>query len=289
MAVSIDDIKRLRQKTLAGLSHCKQALEETNGDFKKAEDYLKVKGLSIANKKAGRETSEGLVGVSTDDSYGVMVELNSETDFVAKNENFQTLLRNIINTAHSKRIANLDELKKADIGSSNVAEELTQHIAIIGENIQLSRMAAIDVTHGIISSYVHAACSPGLGRIAAMIALETTSDNKEKLQSLGQNIAMHIVANKPLAISIDQLDPEVVEQEKAIIKEQLSSSKKPANVQEKIAVGKMNKYYSEVVLLNQPFVADDKITIADLLKQHSQELHCDIKIADYKLFILGDK
>ncbi len=288
MAISIDDIKALRAKTLAGISHCKKALEETNGNFEEAEAYLKKKGLLIASNKSDRETSEGLIGVSIRDGYGVILELNSETDFVAKNEKFQSLLNNIIEVAHANHPTTLDAFKALPMGQSSVAEEIAQHIAIIGENIQLSRMATMTVEKGVIASYVHAACVPGMGKVAAMVSLEADISDNSKLQELGKNIAMHIVASKPLAISVEKLDPQLVAKEKALIEEQLQSSNKPENVQQKIAEGKINKYYSEVVLLQQACVMDDKITISELIEKYSKELQTKIEISDYKLFALGD-
>ncbi|MBQ4875445.1 MAG: translation elongation factor Ts [Rickettsiaceae bacterium H1] len=292
MSVNISDIKKLRDETLAGMMHCKQALEKSQGDFNQAKEYLKLKGLSIANKKSLRETLDGLLTAvieeDSDGAYGFVMELNSETDFVARSDKFQKLFKNIVEVALKSRVRSIEDLKSKKIFNGTVEEEITNHIAILGENLRLSNFAVSGIKQGVISSYVHGEISPGLGKIAALVTLESSSTNKDKLKDLGKKVAMHIVASKPIAISIEQLPSEIIDKEKALIEEQVSTINKPKEVIEKIVNGKMNKYYSEVVLLKQQFVMDNTMTISDLLENYSKGLEAEIKLTDYKLIVLGN-
>ena len=293
VVINVNDIKKLRNETLAAMIHCKNALEESDGDFDKAKEYLKIKGLSIANKKSNRDAFDGLVAAATleedeGQSCGVLVELNSETDFVARNNKFQALLRNISNVALKNNIKSIDELKVTKIFNNTVEEEIVNHITILGEKIALSNFASLSVKEGVVSSYVHNEVAPKLGKVAVLVSIQSSGD-KMILSELGKKIAMHIVANRPLAVSIEQLPSELIIKEKKLIEEQIAANmEKPQNVIEKIVSGKMNKYYSEVVLLNQPFVMDNEITVSQLLDKYAKDLRAEVKLIDYKLLVLAN-
>lgn len=293
MNIDIKDVKRLREETLAGLMSCKEALKDSDGDFEAAKEYLKVKGLSIANKKSTKSTSDGLLiaAVSEDCSYGLMVELNSETDFVALNEHFQSLLQSIAKVGLENRVDSIKSLQEIAMGSnaSSVQEEINRCISIVGENIQLNKLCNLSVEEGVVSSYVHGGQSTDMGKIAALISLESPTGDKDKLRELGKKIAMHVVASKPLALSLDQLPKEVIEREREVVAQQMKMINKPQDVINKIIDGKINKYYSEVVLLQQPFIMSDKITISQLLSQYETIVGDKINLVNYKLLVLGNK
>ncbi len=289
MTVSIADIKKLRDATLAGMMDCKNALVETKGDFTKAKEYLKAKGLLIASKKSDRETDNGLVTacVSDDSSYGAILTVKCETDFVARNDKFQGLIQKISNVAVSTKCNDLSALRKSMIGDATVDSEIASSVAILGENIQLTNFESFSVETGVIASYVHGVMSANSGSMVSMVCIESTGD-RAKLVELGKKIAMHITASKPLAISVDQLPSDTIAAKQAAVEEHESSSGKPAEIVKRIVAGKINKYYSEVVLLKQPFVMDSAVTIEDLLDMSSKDLGAEIKIVDYKLSVLGN-
>ncbi len=290
VAISIADVKKLRDETLAGMMHCKKALERSNGDLDAAKEYLKIQGLLIAEKKSSRDVSDGLIGscVASDFSYGFVMELNSETDFVAKNDKFQELFNKILHVALEDKICSIDDLKKKNISGHSIESEIANNIAILGENILLGKFFGISSENGVIASYVHGMFAPNVGKMAALVHLES-SGNKSKLKEIGEKIAMHVVANKPLSVSISDLPGEVVSKEKGLIAEQVSRTGKTQEIVERIIEGKMRKYYSEVVLLHQPFVMDTNVTINQFLEQCAEDLSAEIKLVDYKLLILGDK
>ncbi len=272
-------IKELREATGCGISDCNKALTENNGDFEKSVDWLRKKGLSSASKKASRATSEGVVAVLIESKKATILEVNSETDFVARNEKFQNFVSKIIKEVHNfdGDISKFQTLKE---------EEVKNQIGVIGENIQIRRFNNINVKDGIIVSYIHNSISPNMGKIGVLLGLETKA-SKDKAEELGKQIAMHIAAAKPDALSVDKVDPSKLNRESEILKDQARASGKPENIIDKMIEGRIRKYYEEVVLLEQLFVMDDKIKIKDLVAKFAKE-NGETSISDFKLFILGD-
>lgn len=287
MAVSASSVKELREKTGAGMMDCKKALNETGGDIEEAITWLRKKGLAAAAKKAGRVAAEGLVAVAVDGNKGAMIELNAETDFVARNEQFQGLVNSLADIALN--YSNLDEMLAGGFPGSerNVSEEIVHNISVIGENINLRRIYNIEVSSGLVASYIHNSVAPNLGKIAVLIGMESTA-SKEVLENLGKQIAMHIAAAKPDALTIDAVDPANLEKEKSIIWEQSRASGKPDNIIEKMMEGRIRKYYEEVVLLEQIFVIDGKSKVKDIVAAAEKESGTEIRLKDFQLYILGD-
>ena len=281
-------VKELREKTGAGMMDCKKALAETDADIEAAVDWLRSKGLAAAAKKAGRAASEGLVGVAVDGNNGALVEINTETDFVARNETFQEFVGKVAHVA-LRSGGDVNALSAADIpgGERNVADELTHMIATIGENMTLRRVANVSVENGVLASYVHSAIAPGRGKIGVLVGLESDADT-DKLAELGKQLAMHIAAAKPLAISQDDLDAVEVEREKAVLSEQARESGKPEEIIEKMVIGRLRKFYEEVCLLDQIFVIDGETKISNLLASATQELGASVSICDFALMVLGE-
>ena len=281
-------VKQLRDQTGAGMMDCKAALTETDGDLEAAVDWLRKKGLAAAAKKAGRVASQGLVGMAVSGARGAVVEVNSETDFVARNQEFQTLVRSIAQLALEIG-GDRDRLLQATVPGTgrSVAEEITQAIAVIGENITLRRTAAITVDEGVVGSYVHGALAPGLGKIGVLIGLRSTGE-AEQLAALGKQLAMHIAAAKPQAVSVDRLDPKLVERERAIYAEQARASGKPDAISDKIVDGRMRKYHEEVVLLEQVFVVDTDLKVKDAIARVAETLGTSIAVTDFVRFALGE-
>lgn len=281
-------VKELREKTGAGMMDCKRALDETKGNVEEAIDWLRKKGLSAAAKKSGRATAEGLVSVAVEGGKGVVIELNSETDFVAKNENFQSLAAGIAKVAVGAG-GDVEKIKQAAYPGTgrNVAEEIANAIAVIGENMQLRRAAAVSVSEGVVASYIHSQVAPGLGKIGVLLGLESKGD-KQKLQEVGKQIAMHIAAAKPEALNASDVKTEALEREKQVFAEQARASGKPENIIEKMVEGRIRKYYEEVVLNEQVFVLDNKTKIADVVKNAAKEAGADIKLTGFALFVLGE-
>ena len=287
-AISASLVKELREKTGAGMMDCKKALTEANGDVEQAVDWLRKKGLAAAAKKAGRAATEGLVGVAVSGKIGAAVEVNSETDFVARNEQFQNFVATLAThaTAHG---ADMDTLKVSTYPATGrtVEEEATFMVATIGENIQLRRSAILSVTNGTVTSYVHNALKDGLGKIGVLVALESTAD-VGKLNDLGKQIAMHIAAAKPESLNTDQLDPALIEREKSVLIEQSRASGKPENIIEKMVEGRLRKYYEEVVLLEQVFVIDGETRISQVLEKAGKDLGAPVAITGFVRFNLGE-
>ena len=281
-------VKELREKTGAGMMDCKKALTETDGDLEGAVDWLRTKGLAAAAKKAGRAASEGLVGVAVDGANGAIVEINAETDFVARDDTFQGFVGSVANIALEAG-SDLNALNSAAMPDSdrNVGEELTHLISTIGENMTMRRAATISVTKGALASYVHSAISPGLGKIGVLVGLESDAD-ADKLSEVGKQIAMHIAAAKPLSVSQDDLDPEELEREKSILAEQARDSGKPENIIEKMVEGRLRKYYEEVCLLDQVFVIDGETKISDVLAKAGNDLGAPVSVSGFALFVLGE-
>ena len=287
MSVTAALVKELREKSGAGMMDCKKALGETNGDMDAAIDWLRTKGLAAAAKKSGRVAAEGLVAVHVDGANGAMIELNSETDFVSRNDEFQSFAATLAQLALSAD--DLDALNAMDYPGTgrNVAEELTNKIATIGENISLRRGAKLSVDTGAVVSYVHGAVKPGMGKIGVLVALESGADNAE-LQAIGKQIAMHVAAAKPEALNVEDLDPALVERERALLIEQAKASGKPENVIEKMVEGRLVKFYEQSVLTQQLFVIDGKTRISDFLEQEGKRLGSEIKITGYVRYELGE-
>ena len=286
MSVTAAAVKELREKSGAGMMDCKKALAETNGDMEAAIDWLRTKGLAAAAKKSGRVAAEGLVAVSVDGPNGAMIELNSETDFVSRNEEFQGFASQLAVLARAA--GDLDALKAADYPDTgrNVADELTQKIAHIGENMTLRRMEGISVDEGAVVSYLHNAVADGLGRIGVLVALQSSAD-RAVLEGLGKQLAMHIAATSPASVSVADLDPALVAKERDVLIEQAKESGKPQEIAEKMVEGRLRKYYQEVVLLEQTFVIDGESKVADVIAKAAKEAGTDISLAGFRHFVLG--
>ena len=280
-------VKELRERTGAGMMDCKKALAEAGGDMEAAVDWLRAKGLAAAAKKAGRTAAEGLVGVAVEGTRGAVVEVNSETDFVAKNEQFQEFVRNVARIAldHGGDVETLGAAQYP--GGGTVQEVLTNNIATIGENQSLRRVAVLEVKEGVVVPYVHNAVAPGMGKIGVLVALESGAP-AETLQALGKQIAMHIAAANPLALNGDELDPALVERERSIAMEKAKDSGKPQNIIEKMVEGGLAKFRKENALLSQLFVMDNKTPVADVLASAAKEAGSGIEIAAFVRFQLGE-
>jgi len=280
-------VKELRERTGAGMMDCKKALAEAGGDMEAAVDWLRAKGLAAAAKKAGRTAAEGLVGVAVEGTRGAAVEVNSETDFVAKNEQFQEFVRNVARIAldHGGDVETLGAAQYP--GGGTVQEVLTNNIATIGENQSLRRVAVLEVKEGVVVPYVHNAVAQGMGKIGVLVALESGAP-AETLQALGKQIAMHIAAANPLALNGDELDPALVERERSIAMEKAKDSGKPQNIIEKMVEGGLAKFRKENALLSQLFVMDNKTPVADVLASAAKEAGSGIEIAAFVRFQLGE-
>jgi elongation factor Ts len=280
-------VKELRERTGAGMMDCKKALAETNGDMEAAIDWLRAKGLSAAAKKAGRTAAEGLVGVAVEGTRGAVAEVNSETDFVAKNEQFQDFVRNVASLALQTG-GDVEALKGAAYpGGGTVEEKLTDNIATIGENQSLRRSAIVSVGQGAVVSYVHNAVAPGLGKIGVLVALESAA-GADALQALGKQLAMHIAAANPLALSAEGLDPALVERERGIAMEKARESGKPDNIIEKMVEGGLAKFRKDNALLSQLFVMDNKTPVADVVAAAAKEAGAAIELASFVRFQIGE-
>ena len=287
MSVTAALVKELREKSGAGMMDCKKALNETNGDMDAAIDWLRTKGLAAAAKKSGRVASEGLVAISVSGTLGALVELNSETDFVSRNDDFQTFAKTLSSLALTA--SDIEALKAMDYPNTGrtVAEELTHKIATIGENMSLRRMEKVSVESGAIVPYIHNATADGLGRIGVLVGLSSSADSAV-LSGLGKQIAMHIAATTPASISVDDLDPEMVARERDVLIEQAKASGKPQEIAEKMVEGRLRKYYEEVVLLEQTFVIDGETKVGNVIEAAAKDAGTDIKLTHFAHFILGD-
>ncbi len=288
MAVTAQQVKELRDATGVGMMDCKKALAETNGDMEAAVDWLRTRGLAKAAKKAGRVAAEGLVGVSIDGNRGAIVEVNSETDFVARNEQFQSIVGNVASLALDAEgdVGKLSEMPYPGTGRSASAE-LTDAIAKIGENMNLRRTAVIAVSDGVIGSYVHNTVKPGMGKLGVIVGLESTGD-KAVLLALGKQVAMHIANTNPLSVSPEDIDPEVVAKERAIFTEQAKESGKPAEVIAKMVEGRVRKFYEESTLLAQVFVIDGESKVGDVVKKAEKDAGAPIRVTGFVRYALGE-
>ena len=280
-------IKKLREATGCGIADCNKALSSNNDDFDASVDWLRKKGLSSAVKKSGRVTSEGAVAIYNNNNQASIVEVNSETDFVARNEKFQEFAVAIAKLAIGFG-DDVQKLKSTNFfdSSHSVDEEVKNQIGVIGENINLRRISNLQVSKGLVVNYIHNAISPNAGKIGVLVAFESVA-SKEKLEEVGKQIAMHVAASKPEFLTVESVDPSRLSRETEILKEQARSSGKPESIIEKMIEGRIRKYYEEVVLLEQLFVMDDKVKIKDLILNFSKE-NGETKISGFKLFILGD-
>ena len=285
--ITAASVKELRERSGAGMMDCKKALTESNGEMEAAVDWLRAKGLAAAAKKAGRTAAEGLVGVAVAGTRGAVVEVNSETDFVAKNEQFQGFVREVAKLALATG-GDVEALGNAAYpGGGTVAEALTNNIAKIGENQSLRRVSVLEVGEGAVVSYVHNAAAPGLGKIGVLVALESSAD-APVLQSLGKQIAMHIAAANPLALDAADLDPALVERERAIAMEKAAESGKPANIVEKMVEGTIAKFRKENALNSQLFVMDNKTPVGDVIAAAAKDAGAVITLKAFERFQLGE-
>jgi elongation factor Ts len=279
-------VKELREKSGAGMMDAKKALEETNGDMEAAVDFLRKKGLAKAEKKSSRTAAEGLVAIVSEGTTGAVVEVNSETDFVARNENFQEFVKNI--TEKAKDVENTEALLAADYGNGKTVQEtLTNLIATIGENMSIRRMEKLSVCEGAVVGYVHNATAANMGKIGVLVALESAGD-KDKLEEIGKQLAMHVAAAFPKYLSRDDVDASEMEREKNVIREQALAEGKPADIVEKMLEGRMRKFYEEICLLDQTFVIDGETKISKLLENAEKEAGAPVKLTAYARFQLGE-
>ena len=285
--ITAASVKELRERTGAGMMDCKKALAENNGEMEASIDWLRAKGLAAAAKKAGRTASEGLIGAVVEGKRGAVVEVNSETDFVAKNEIFQDFVRNVAKLAleHGTDVEALGAAQYPEGGT--VQEKLTDNIAKIGENQSLRRAATVDVNEGAVVSYVHNAVAPGLGKIGVLVALESAAPT-ETLQALGKQIAMHVAAAHPLALDADSLDSALIERERGIAMEKAKESGKPANIVEKMVEGGLAKFRKESALLTQLFVMDNKTPVAEVVASAARDAGTGIQLIGFVRFQLGE-
>jgi len=284
--VSAAMVKELRDQTGAGMMDCKAALSETGGNLEAAVDWLRKKGLSKAAKKAGRVAAEGLVGVAVGATKGILVEVNSETDFVARNDLFQGLVKMVADAALDAG-ASVDKILAAKAGSITIDEAIADTIAKVGENMSLRRAAELSIGKGAIGSYVHNAVSDGLGRIGVLVALESAGKSDE-LKAFGRMVAMHVASANPQAVDSSGLDAAAVEREKAVLSEKAKAQGKPANVIHKIVESGLKTFYKEVCLLDQGFIFDDKKSVAQAVKEAEAKAGAPIKVAGFVRFALGE-
>ncbi|MGD1870666.1 MAG: translation elongation factor Ts [Neomegalonema sp.] len=285
-AITAALVKELRDKTGAGMTDAKKALTENDGDMEAAVDWLRAKGLAKAAKKAGRTAAEGLVAVAVDGQSAAAVEVNSETDFVARNAEFQEMVGEIAKTAVGVD-GDVDALKAAPMGGKTVGDIVTDKVATIGENMSLRRSARLSVGSGVVATYVHNSVAPGMGKIGVLTALESDGD-AGKLEALGKQICMHVAATNPASLDVEDLDPALVEREKQVLTEQARESGKPDNVIEKMITGRLNKYYQEVCLVKQAFVMNPDLTVEKAVKEAEGDVGASIKLAAFVRFEVGE-
>jgi len=281
-------VKELREKSGAGMMDCKKALTETNGDIEAAIDWLRAKGISKADKKSGRTAAEGLIGIASAGHKAVVIELNSETDFVARNDAFQDLVRGIANVALTTD-GSVDAISAATYPASGkpVADTIKDAIATIGENMTLRRSALLQVEHGVVATYVHNAAGDGIGKLGVLVALKSVGD-KEVLTSLGRQVAMHIAATNPLAIRAEEIDAAVAERERNVFIEQSRASGKPDAIIEKMVDGRMRKFFEEVALLSQAFVINPDVTVGQAVKDAEKLAGAAIEVTGMARLLLGE-
>ncbi|ANT51797.1 translation elongation factor Ts [Mesorhizobium amorphae] len=288
MSISAAQVKELRDLTGAGMMDCKAALNETNGNMEEAVDWLRKKGISKADKKAGRTAAEGLIGVDSGVREAAVVEVNSETDFVARNAAFQEIVANVAKVALAYG-GKTDVVAAAKYPGSDksVTDTIKDAVGTIGENMGFRRSAKLAVEHGVVATYVHNAVADGLGKLGVLVAIETTG-NEQAANAFARQVAMHVAATNPMALTAEQIDPAAVEREKAIFSDQARQSGKPEAIIEKMVEGRLRKFYEEVVLLKQAFVINPDITVEKALKDAEKEIGAPAKITAYLRFALGE-
>ncbi|WP_273755308.1 translation elongation factor Ts [Bartonella sp. MM73XJBT.G] len=288
MSVTAAQVKELRELSGAGMMDCKAALAETNGDMEAAVDWLRKKGIAKADKKASRTAAEGLIGVASKDSHAVLVEINSETDFVARNDGFQDIVRKVA-TAALDTPGDVESVSVSLYPGTEKSVELAIKDAIgtIGENMTFRRSAKLSVENGVIATYIHNSVADGLGKLGVLVAIETTG-NKEAALAFGRQVAMHIAATSPLALTAQDVDAGAIEREKAIFSDQARQSGKPENIIEKMVEGRMRKFFEEVVLLSQAFVMNPDMTVEAALKDAEKSIGAPVKITAFVRFALGE-
>jgi elongation factor Ts len=285
--ITAEMVKNLREKTGAGMMDCKNALNENKGDVEASVDWLRKKGLMKAAKKASRTAAEGLIGMAAAPGRGALVEVNSETDFVARNHDFQTFVHQAAHSALEEEGILERLLARPLDGKGSVSETLTALIAKVGENMTLRRSAALSVSPGVVATYIHNAVQPHLGKIGVLVALKS-SGNPDKLMALGKQLAMHIAAAHPLALTPDALDPDTVKRERAIYADQARQQGKPENLIDKMVEGRMRKFYEESVLTSQIFVVDGETPISRVIENASEELGAPVQITGFVRFAVGE-
>jgi elongation factor Ts len=288
MSISAAQVKELRDLTGAGMMDCKAALNETNGNMEEAVDWLRKKGISKADKKAGRTAAEGLIGVDSGVREAAIVEVNSETDFVARNAAFQEIVANVAKVAlayggKTEAVA----AAKYPGSDKSVADTIKDAVGTIGENMGFRRSAKLTVPHGAVATYVHNAVADGLGKLGVLVAIETTG-NEQAANAFARQVAMHVAATSPMALTTEELDPAAIEREKAIFSDQARQSGKPEAIIEKMVEGRLRKFYEEVVLLKQAFVLNPDITVEKALKDAEKEIGAPARITAYLRFALGE-
>ncbi len=286
--ITAAQVKALRDQTGAGMMDCKKALAETEGDLEAATDWLRAKGLAAAAKKAGRVAAEGLIAVRVENGRGGMVEINSETDFVARNDDFQAFVDGVADLVNGCE-GDTDALKGTAYPGAghSVEEEVTRLIGMIGENLQVRRATSVAVGAGVVGSYVHSAVKPGLGRIGVLVGLESEGA-AEPLEALAKQVAMHVAASAPQSVDVASLSADVVERERAVLTEQARESGRPEEIIQKMVDGRMRKFYQDSVLLEQTWVHDGDLTVGKALEAAATDIGAEIKVAGFERFVLGD-
>lgn len=287
MSITAAMVKELREKSGAGMMDCKKALTEAGGDMEAAIDWLRAKGIAKADKKSGRTAAEGLVGIASEGTTAVVIELNSETDFVAKNDEFQGLVNGIADAALSTD-GSVDAVLAANLASGKTAEEAVKNaIGTIGENMTLRRSAKLSVGSGVVASYIHNSVTDRLGKLGVLVALESEGDT-EKLAAVGRQVAMHIAATSPLAVTSEEVDKDVAERERQVFLEQAKESGKPDNIAEKMVEGRMRKFFQEVALMSQQFVMNPDQTVAEAVKAAEADVGAPIAVTGMARLLLGE-
>lgn len=292
--VSAALVKELRGRTGAGMMNCKKALTESNGDLDAAADWLRTKGLAAAAQRAARVAAEGLIGVAASDSAAAMVEVNSETDFVARNELMQGLVRTLANLALQCQQSESSAPTREDLlaaeypeAGRSVADQITHLVATIGENIALRRVASLSVTPGCVATYVHGALVPGLGRIGVLVALKSSAGGDE-LAAFGRQLAMHIAAANPQAVTAADIDPQLVERERAVLAAQAADSGKDAAIVQQMVEGRLRKYYEEVALMEQTYVIDGERKVSKVVEAVAQTVGASVELVGFTRYALGE-
>ena len=286
--ITAEMVKTLRERTGAGMMDCKKALSENNGDMEAAVDWLRAKGISKAEKKSGRTAAEGLIGIASGGHKAVVVEINSETDFVARNEAFQDLVRGVAAVALGTdgKVESVAAATYPSTGKS-VDDTIKDAIATIGENMTLRRSVLLEVSEGTVATYIHNAAGDGIGKLGVLVALKSAGD-KEVLWSVGRQVAMHIAATNPLAIRPEEVDPAIAERERNVFIEQSRASGKPDNIIEKMVDGRMRKFFEEVALLSQSFVINPDITVGQAIKDAEKQAGAAIEVTGMARLLLGE-